>query len=139
MNKILKNNENLRLNIPENNNLFKSHEDFNAFPQSFNQFERMENIKLQKHDNLYNSRGFPNDPFLQDPILQNFDFVNRSDFICEGNEENKVLQDSFMDRNIKNLKQNSNFHEFKEELNILKLSKQMRKDKEIFFQEKIKK
>lgn len=139
MNKILKNNENLRLNIPENSNLIKSQEDFNVYQQNFNQFDRMENIKLQKHENLYNSRGFPNDPFLQDPILQNFDYVNRSDLIYERNEENKEFQEGFMDRNIKNLKQSSNLRECKEELNILKLSKQMRRDKEAFFQEKIKK
>ena len=137
MNNTFKNNENLKLELTNNLNLIedKSH----VLAHTIDRESRFETIKMKKDDAfLSRSNFFGNDPFNADPLLfgNNINLVNnnRSDYVVRDDlDEPGVNFNSPLEKSMRSAMKPNNLDEG---LRILKLSKDLRKEKEEMFQRK---
>lgn len=134
MNKTLKKNENLKLELNNNLNLIENKSQF--MPQNFERESRYDGLKMRKEDPfLSRSNFFQSDPFNSDPLFvgNNLNFVNPSDYpIRDDLESENQNYPSPLNKSMKS-RAGNNSKNLEEGSQVVKISKDLRKEKEEMF------
>lgn len=131
MNTNLKKNESLKLDLTNKLNLIDKKTNFSL--QKFDKDLQYDNLLNKKNEIFTKEQFYPNDPFNQDPFfaLNNMNLVNRSGFLSRDD-----LDDGFDNLVEEKLRRNKNKQNLEESFKVLKISKDLRKEKEGLFDRK---
>ena len=136
MNNNLKQNESLKLALSPDLNLVDRRP--NASPQKFEVYNtsRYEAIRMRSDDpSLSRTNFYKNDPFNQDPIYSsnNMNFINKSSF---NNIQKNLEQEEFSNMSSEKLMKVKGRNQMEEGYRVLKISKDLRREKEDLFERK---